>query len=66
MLSRTTQKINHSFVGSPKSVAQKLEQFVQTYGHVDEFIAVSYIYDTAKQHHSYKLFKDTVDQTFNQ
>lgn len=44
------------FIGSEETVKAQLEAFQEEFN-VDEFIAVSYIYDIDKQHESYRKFK---------
>ena len=50
-----------SLVGSSASVAQQLQNLRATV-HFDEIMAVSYIFDEAKQQRSYQLLKAVVDQ----
>lgn len=50
-----------SLIGSPKTVAFQLQQLRQKV-HFDEIIAVSYIFDEAKQAQSYTYLKQIVDQ----
>lgn len=45
------------FVGSKETVKQKLQNFQDEFN-VDEFIVVSYIYDTDKLHQSFKWLKE--------
>ena len=49
-----------SLIGSPTSVAQQLNALREKV-HIDELIAVSYIFDEAKQIRSYQLLKEVVD-----
>jgi len=52
-MSRTTT----SLIGSKESIKQQFEDFQKEY-HVDEIIAVSYIYDTDKLKRSYQILKE--------
>lgn len=49
-----------TFLGSKESIREQLTQFQEKYN-VDEIIAVSYIYDPAKQKRSYEILKEIVD-----
>ncbi|PLS00999.1 LLM class flavin-dependent oxidoreductase [Neobacillus cucumis] len=49
-----------TFLGSKETVRQQLTNFQEKYG-VDEFMAVSYIFDPDKQKRSYEIFKEIVD-----
>jgi len=49
-----------TLIGSKETVRQQLTKF-QDYYHVDELMAVSYIYDTEKQKRSYEILKEVVD-----
>ncbi|PJG84266.1 LLM class flavin-dependent oxidoreductase [Conservatibacter flavescens] len=50
-----------SLIGSPTSVTSQLSA-LKSAVNFDEIMAVSYIYDETKQHYSYKLLKEIVDQ----
>lgn len=50
-------RISTSLIGSKETIAEQLQQFQETY-HVDELIAVSYIYDQDKQKRSYEILKE--------
>lgn len=52
--------INKVFLGSKDSIREQFNDFQEKY-HVDEIMAVSYIYDQEKQIRSYELFKEVVD-----
>lgn len=49
-----------TLIGSKETVRQQWTKF-QDYYHVDELMAVSYIYDTDKQKRSYEILKEVVD-----
>jgi alkanesulfonate monooxygenase SsuD/methylene tetrahydromethanopterin reductase-like flavin-dependent oxidoreductase (luciferase family) len=49
-----------TLLGSKETVKLQLTKF-QEYYHVDELMAVSYIYDTEKQKRSYEILKEVVD-----
>ncbi|WP_280768880.1 LLM class flavin-dependent oxidoreductase [Salipaludibacillus daqingensis] len=49
-----------TILGSKESVREQLTRFQEKYN-VDEIMAVSYIYDPAKQKRSYELLKQVVD-----
>lgn len=49
-----------SFVGSKESIYKQLTDFQERF-HVDEIMVVSYIYDKEKQHRSYEIFKEIVE-----
>ena len=51
------QMLSCSLVGGKESVAAQFEA-LQTRLRADEIMAVSYIYDEAKQYHSYRLLKE--------
>ena len=53
-----------ALLGDKDTALEQLKQFTNDY-HIDEVMAVTYIYDTDKQHHSYTLLKEVVD-AFNQ
>lgn len=50
-----------TLIGSVQTVRFQWQQLQQRMPHVDELMAVSYIYDEALQHHSYQLLKQTMD-----
>ncbi len=54
------QRSEYAFIGTPATVAFRLEQ-LQKRVEFDELMAVSYIFDEAKQHYSYSLLKSVVD-----
>ena len=49
-----------TLIGSKETVRQQWIAFQEKY-HVDELMAVSYIYDTEKQKRSYEILKEAVD-----
>ncbi|SDH27903.1 luciferase family oxidoreductase, group 1 [Alteribacillus persepolensis] len=49
-----------TFMGSKDTVQKQLSSFQERF-HVDEIMAVSYIYDPDKQKRSYEIFKEIVD-----
>ncbi|SDB89536.1 luciferase family oxidoreductase, group 1 [Pelagirhabdus alkalitolerans] len=51
---------SYTFIGSPETIKQQWIDF-QNELNVDEVMAVSYIYDQAKQEKSYQLFKDVIE-----
>ncbi|MBP1930185.1 LLM class flavin-dependent oxidoreductase [Ammoniphilus resinae] len=55
-----TSMSSMTFMGSKDSVRQQLMDFQEMF-HVDEIMAVTYIYDQAKQIRSYEIFKEIVD-----
>jgi len=55
-----TSMSSMTFIGSKDSVRQQLTEFQEMF-HVDEIMAVTYIYDQAKQIRSYEIFKEIVD-----
>lgn len=54
------QKI--SLIGSEITVQQKIQDFMETYGEVNEIMAISYIYDKDMQLDSYRRFKNVINQ----
>lgn len=50
------------FIGSQATVAQQYAQFRQEFAGVDEIMCTGYIWDEAKMHKSYRLFKEIVDE----
>lgn len=50
-----------TFMGSKASIRQQLQEFQNKYN-VDEIMAVSYIFDPAKQKRSYEILKEVVDE----
>ncbi len=54
------QKI--SLIGSENTVQQKIQDFMETYGEVNEIMAISYIYDKDMQLDSYRRFKNVINQ----
>lgn len=50
------------FIGSKETAAQQYAQFRQEFTGVDEIMCTGYIWDEAKMHHSYRLFKAIVDE----
>ncbi|MDT0679467.1 LLM class flavin-dependent oxidoreductase [Staphylococcus chromogenes] len=57
-----TQRINDSLVGDKKTVKQKINDFIQFYGEINEIMAVSYIYDEQLQHRSYQYLQEVIQQ----
>jgi luciferase family oxidoreductase group 1 len=49
-----------TLMGSKETIRQQLTDFQEKY-HVDEIMAVSYIYDPEKQKRSYEILKEVVD-----
>jgi luciferase family oxidoreductase group 1 len=49
-----------TLMGSKETIRQQLTDFQEKY-HVDEIMAVSYIYDSDKQKRSYEILKEVVD-----
>lgn len=60
-LEMAKQRINTSMIGSESTVKQKIKDFIDYYGDIDEIMGVSYIYDQQKQHESYQKFKHIID-----
>lgn len=60
-LEMAKQRINSSMIGSESTVKQKIKDFIDYYGDIDEIMGVSYIYDQQKQHESYQKFKHIID-----
>lgn len=54
------QKI--SLIGSENTIQQKIQDFMETYGEVNEIMAISYIYDKDMQLDSYRRFKNVINQ----
>lgn len=54
------QRFNDSLVGSEATVKQKLEDFIEEYGEIDELMGISYIYDQDKQFESFERLKNVV------
>lgn len=50
------------FIGSKATAAQQYAQFRQEFSGVDEIMCTGYIWDEAKMHQSYRLFKEIVDE----
>lgn len=50
------------FIGSKATAAQQYAQFRQEFAGVDEIMCTGYIWDEAKMHQSYRLFKEIVDE----
>lgn len=50
------------FIGSKATAAQQYAQFCQEFSGVDEIMCTGYIWDEAKMHQSYRLFKEIVDE----
>lgn len=50
------------FIGSKAIAAQQYTQFRQEFAGVDEIMCTGYIWDEAKMHQSYRLFKEIVDE----
>lgn len=50
-----------TFMGSKASIRAQMKQFQDQY-HVDEIMAVSYIFDPEKQKRSYEILKEVVDE----
>lgn len=55
-----SSKLGMTFLGSKETVRKQLIEFQEKY-HVDEIMAVTYIYDKEKQFRSYEIFKEIVD-----
>ncbi|PCF75384.1 luciferase family oxidoreductase [Staphylococcus delphini] len=55
-------RLQHSLIGDKASVNQQLDVFLQKHGWIDEIMAISYIYDTALQHRSYRYFKALINE----
>ncbi|ARJ49928.1 LLM class flavin-dependent oxidoreductase [Staphylococcus lutrae] len=55
------ERIKRSLVGDKKTVNNQIDSFIEQYGHIDEIMAVSYIYDVSLQHRSYQYFKEIMD-----
>lgn len=53
------------FIGSKATAAQQYAQFRQEFAGVDEIMCTGYIWDEAKMHQSYRLFKEIVDEYEN-
>lgn len=53
------------FIGSNATAAQQYAQFRQEFAGVDEIMCTGYIWDEAKMHQSYRLFKEIVDEYEN-
>ncbi|WP_240376991.1 LLM class flavin-dependent oxidoreductase [Bacillus piscicola] len=53
-------KSNLAFLGGKESVRNQLEAFQEEF-HVDEIMAVTYVYDQEKQKRSFELLKEIVD-----
>ncbi|MCM3104599.1 LLM class flavin-dependent oxidoreductase [Staphylococcus warneri] len=60
-LKMAKQRINSSMIGSESTVKQKIKDFIDYYGDIDEIMGVSYIFDQQKQHESYQKFKHIID-----
>lgn len=60
-LEMAKQRINSSMIGSESTVKQKIKDFIDYYGDIDEIMDVSYIFDQQKQHESYQKFKHIID-----
>ena len=60
-LDMTKQRINSSMIGSESTVKQKIKDFIDYYGDINEIMGVSYIFDQQKQHESYQKFKHIID-----
>lgn len=60
-LEMAKQRIKSSLIGSESTVKQKLKDFIDYYGDIDEIMGVSYIYDQQKQYDSYQKFKHIID-----
>ncbi|PNZ70446.1 LLM class flavin-dependent oxidoreductase [Staphylococcus croceilyticus] len=59
------QRFNDSLVGSEATVKQKLEDFIEEYGEIDELMGISYIYDQDKQFESFERMKNVVQSLNN-
>lgn len=55
-------RLQTSLVGSESSVKQQIKDFMSEYGQVNEFMAISYIYDKDKQVESYRRFANVIDE----
>ncbi|MEX2947419.1 LLM class flavin-dependent oxidoreductase [Staphylococcus warneri] len=60
-LEMAKQRINSSMIGSESTVKQKIKDFIDYYGDINEIMGVSYIFDQQKQHESYQKFKHIID-----
>ena len=60
-LEMAKQRINSSMIGSESTVKQKIKDFIDYYGDIDEIMGVSYIFDQQKQHELYQKFKHIID-----
>ena len=54
------QRFNDSLIGSEATVKQKLEDFIEEYGEIDELMGISYIYDQYKQFESFERLKNVI------
>ncbi|MEK3977948.1 LLM class flavin-dependent oxidoreductase [Psychrobacillus sp. FSL K6-2836] len=52
---------SYTFKGDPNVISDQLKSFSGTL-HIDELMAVSYIYDQEARRRSYEIFKEAVDQ----
>ena len=60
-LEMAKQRIYSSMIGSESTVKQKIKDFIDYYGDINEIMGVSYIFDQQKQHESYQKFKHIID-----
>lgn len=60
-LEMAKQRINSSMIGSESTVKQKIKDFIDYYGDINEIMGVSYIFDQQKQHESYQKVKHIID-----
>lgn len=59
------QRERNSLIGSEETVKQKLEDFIEEYGEIDELMGISYIYDKAQQVDSFKRLKNVIQRINN-
>lgn len=56
-------RLGYTLMGDPETIRHELIEFQETY-QVDEIIAISNIYESSKEIHSYEIFKKVVDELF--
>ncbi len=59
---RMAMEDSKTTIGSENTVQQKIQDFMVTYGEVNEIMAISYIYDKDMQLDSYRRFKNVINQ----
>lgn len=59
------QRERNSLIGSEETVKQKIENFIEEYGEIDELMGISYIYDKAQQVDSFKRLKNVIQRINN-